>query len=135
MRKFVALACLGLLTAGCGDPFKEEAVYKGQPTSYWVERLKAKKAPIRREAAQALGELGPSEVDMTLDPLIEALKDKDTSVRFFALRSIGKLGPKARPATNKVAKLMMDKNTAVAKEAMAVHRQLEMYRPSSLNNY
>lgn len=54
-----------------------------------IEALKHKDLTVRRQAAEALGELGD---DRAVEPLIGALKDKDTWLRWCAAEALGKIG-------------------------------------------
>jgi hypothetical protein len=136
MKKLPALAFLALLFTGC-DSDHEEAYYQGQPTSYWVARLKDEDVNSRRKGAFALGELGPDEAELTVQPLIAALKDPDKSVRFYSVQALGKLGPKAMPAESALFALMRDSRNSVllTKEALRVWKNLELSKPSALNGH
>jgi hypothetical protein len=56
------------------------------------EALKSPSVNIRREAARALGEIGPGAVD-AVPELIEALNDED--VDLIAVCALGEIGPAA----------------------------------------
>jgi HEAT repeat protein len=125
MRKLVVTACLALLLSGCESAFREEGEYNGVTTSQWIEQLHDENVEKRREAAQALGELGPPEAEQTAPELATATGDADRAVRFYAIRSIGKLGLKgAKPAKAAVARAINDPDKGVMKEAMRVYRQI-----------
>lgn len=135
MRRFVYLTGLAILCTGCGDSYREDAVYEGVPTSAWITRLKDENPVIRREAAHALGQLGPDEAEQTLSALVEALKDPDPLVRCHALLAIEQLGTKGRKALGAVSRAILDKDQRVASTAIKVYRTLELRRPSALNSY
>jgi HEAT repeat protein len=59
------------------------------------EALKSTDINIRREAARALGEIGP-EAKEAVPELIEALNDEDMDL--IALCALGRIGPAARAA-------------------------------------
>lgn len=59
------------------------------------EALKSPHVNIRREAARALGEIGPGAKD-AVPELIEALNDEDMDL--ITVRALGQIGPAARPA-------------------------------------
>jgi len=133
MRKLYTTACLALLLVGCERSFQDEATYEGVSTSGWVEEAKNDNVEKRRKAAEVLGELGPTEADLTVPALKDLVADEDAHVRLMALRSLGKIAPKAGKASGAVGRAMSDKNKTVAKEAMRTLRLIEMAKPSALN--
>jgi len=60
-----------------------------------IEALKSPELNVRREAARALGEIGPGAVD-AVPELIEALDDEDMDL--IALSALKQIGPAARAA-------------------------------------
>ncbi|HKI33962.1 MAG TPA: HEAT repeat domain-containing protein [Gemmataceae bacterium] len=134
MRKLAATASLALLLLGCENSFREEAVWEGVSTSGWVEQLQDDDVEKRRKAAEVLGELGPTEADLTVRPLADALKDTDAHVRLMALKSLEKLAPKASKVQPAVGRAMNDKNKIIARQAMTTYKAIEMAKPSALNN-
>jgi HEAT repeat protein len=137
MRKHVATAYLALLLlSGCESAFREEAVWEGGSTSYWVEMTKDEDLEKRRNAVKVLGELGPTEADQTVPALIETLKDDDDAVRYYSLTSLGKIGPvKARPAQSAVGKAIQDRHKQIRKEALKLYREIELAKPSPINGH
>lgn len=69
---------------------KEEARYKGKPTSFWVKQLSDKDASFRLEAVKALKEIGPDE-EGVVPALAKTLKDKDATVRDSALEALASM--------------------------------------------
>src|SRR5437868_14818744 len=55
-----------------------------------IEQLKGKDTAERRQAADALGKLGPDAKD-AVNALADAVKDKDPYVKRFAARSLGQI--------------------------------------------
>ena len=135
MKKLLVAACLSFSLSGCADVIREEAVVDGLTTSDWVAHAQSEDLESRRLAVQKLGELGPDEADRTVPALIAASRDPDKFVRLYAVRSVKALGPKARKATNAMARLVNDREIAIAREAMQVWKDLEMAKPSALNGH
>jgi HEAT repeat protein len=54
--------------------FKKEALYEGKPVSYWIEQLQDKSPKTRKQAAVALGKIGP-EAEAGAPALLEVLRD------------------------------------------------------------
>lgn len=75
-----------------------------------IKKLSSKNALERREAAQALGEAGPT-ATKAIKPLTRALSDKDRFVRKFAALALGNIGPAAREAVPALTKLLEDDRT------------------------
>jgi RNA polymerase sigma factor (sigma-70 family) len=69
-----------------------EVLYRGKPTAYWVKALKDRDPGYRKQAVQALGEIG--KVDHSVIPVLAGvLKDDQDEVAgsaTFALAGIGK---------------------------------------------
>jgi HEAT repeat protein len=72
----------------------QQAIYRGQPTSVWVERLKSGDMETRKTALVAIahiGEIDP-EAHLAIPVLIEALKDEDFEVRLGCARALCIIG-------------------------------------------
>ncbi|MBL4848652.1 MAG: HEAT repeat domain-containing protein, partial [Planctomycetes bacterium] len=80
-----ALAMVFVATAGLS--FGDEKV------DGWIEKLAAKKAEDRTEAAFALGAMGEKATD-SVDALRKTLRDKFFKVRAASAIALGKIGPK-----------------------------------------
>lgn len=52
---------------------------------------------VRRQAARALGQMGP-EAEPAVPELTQALSDKEATVRLAAAQALGRIGPAAAPA-------------------------------------
>src|SRR5947209_8148010 len=73
----------------------------------WLEQLNAEDPALRREAVQAVGNMGPEAAEAVPD-LVRALKDPDAGVRRQAAKALGNIGPAAREASVPLAEAMMD---------------------------
>jgi HEAT repeat protein len=106
------LVCAGLLwpLAVPAQPAAEPAYYKGKPTSFWIKKLADEEVSVRREAAAALGVIGP-EGAAAVPALLQALDDEDTTVRQEALTTLGRIGPAARAAVPVLLHALRDKDT------------------------
>ena len=67
---------------------------------------------VRRNAAEALGTLAPSDED-TVAHLAEALTDEDERVRRNAALALAKIGPPASSAVDALTPLLHDENRYV----------------------
>jgi HEAT repeat protein len=137
MRKLLAAAFLAVLFVGCNNGIThEEANYEGYTTTDWIDRLHSEEIEVRRDAAKAMGELGPEEASSTVPALIQSLKDEDTLVRLYSIRSLSKLGPvKSRSASAAVGRAINDKDKRVAKEAIKLYKEIELAKPSAINGH
>ncbi len=137
MRKLLAATFLAVLVVGCKNNIThEEGNFEGLYTSQWIEQLHSEDVEVRRNAARAMGELGPEEADSTVPALIESLKDPDSGVRLSSIQALSKLGPvKARPASGALGRAINDKDKRVAKAAIALYKEVEMAKPSALNGH
>ena len=86
-RLFILLVFLAL----CGVSAGQEDV------SALIRELKDEDVQTRRNAAKALGEIGPGAKEV-VPALIAALKDKDKEVRTSAAFALGQIGPAAKEA-------------------------------------
>ena len=69
----------------------------GRPLVELVQDLKSPDVQVRRDAAYALAELGPSAAEAA-PALVEALRDQDTQVWASAAQALGLIGPDAAVA-------------------------------------
>ena len=76
-----------------GAKKEKTVVYQGKTLEQWIEALKDKDVNVRREAAEALGELGEKAVK-AVPALTQALKDKDEKVRKAAKEALEKIQKK-----------------------------------------
>jgi HEAT repeat protein len=91
------------------DNDKDKGLYKGKPTSFWINQLKAKEVDGRREAVKALAAIGP-EAEAAVPALLEVLRDDDTAVRTGALEALGRIGPRAKAAVPALLQALKDKD-------------------------
>src|SRR5262245_52925217 len=89
---------------------------QGQSTSAWLKALKNADAKVRRQAALALGQIGP-ESKAVIAGLDKALKDTHELVRRQAAESLGRMGGKARTAVPALARLLNDERDFVRQQA------------------
>lgn len=75
-----------------------------------------KSVEIRRNAAFALGEIGPGARDAT-PVLAKAIEDEDADVRLCVAEAIGKIGREALDAASALAKATRDPDVRVRKKA------------------
>jgi len=78
-------------------------VYRGQPLSYYLSKLKAASGPARIRILRVLGEFG-SDGAAAVPALNEALADNDIEVRAAVVGSLAKIGaenPKGLPGLTK----------------------------------
>ncbi len=81
----------------------EPVLFRGKPTTYWVQALKDRDPKYRADAVKALG--GIAEVDRSVIPILTtALKDRNYDVRFLAATTLGDLGTAALPTLQEVMK-------------------------------
>src|SRR5688572_444574 len=92
-RRWFAVASVVLILVGCG----RAPLSRGKPVGHWQQALQDPRAEVRREAAEALGELGADAKAATLD-LAAALKDKDDGVRVKAANALWSIGAAASAA-------------------------------------
>lgn len=74
--------------------------------------LQSSDASSRREAADRLGDLGPS-ARSAVPQLIAALRDSASSVRTSAARALGMIGPDAEEARPALERLSQDEDASV----------------------
>jgi len=103
------LALIVLFGVGCK---KDEAVYEGRPVSYWVARLELEYAGHRRQAATALGEIGPA-AEVAIPALVRRLQDDESTVRIEAARALGNIGRRPQTVVPALAALLDNENCSV----------------------
>ena len=81
-----------------------------------IQALKDGDTKMRRHAAVALGEIGPS-ASSAIPALIEALKDEDHKVRENVAYTLGTLGPEAKQAIPALIEALNDEDVYVGSEA------------------
>jgi hypothetical protein len=87
-------------------------VYRGQPLSYYVAKLKSAKALHRPQVIRAIGSFG-ADGAMAVEELIAALSEPDTETRAAAAWSLGQLGPAGAKAVPALAKALSDADSCV----------------------
>jgi HEAT repeat protein len=106
---------LGLLVAlavGLGGCGKGPTVVHGKPVRHWVESLDSPDARLRKQAVEALGNVGSADPEV-VPALVRAVKDKDTRVRAAAVLALLKIGPDALDAIPALQAAQQDKNAQV----------------------
>ena len=88
-----------------------------------TDQLRAQTASVRRNAALAIGQLGPKCGEQVVSPLTNCLKDRQQMVRSDAATALGKLGAVAMPAVPALREAARDPNRAIrSQSALAVWR-------------
>jgi PAS domain S-box-containing protein len=77
-----------------------------------ISALCSKDSNVRRQAAEALGNIGP-EAKAAVPALIESLKDGEEGVREAAAKSLGKIGPEAKAAVQALIEMLKDEDKYV----------------------
>src|SRR5689334_10747116 len=99
MGKRLPAALLFVALAGCGkSQVPTERYFGGQPVSHWLEALRSPDPKVRNQAADVLGNVGPSD-PRAVPALADAVKDEDAKVRDAAVLALSKLGPAAETAS------------------------------------
>src|SRR5437868_426880 len=111
MRTLIALLISFILIgAAWSAPLpdeRERAVYRGEPASYWIGRLKAKDWPTRLDGAHGLREAGPA-AWAAVPVLIAALDDPEAEVRLMVIQALGRIGGDAERALPRLEALFGD---------------------------
>src|SRR5262249_55245928 len=107
MKRLLVIALVVSL-AGCG----KEATYKNKTVSEWRQDLRDASPQVRREAAQALAEIGVK-AKAAVPDLGEALGDSDDQVRVQASLALWSIGPKAKESVPQLIAALKDSNVAV----------------------
>ena len=81
-----------------------------------IEALKDDDNEVRRNAASALGRIGPA-AEAAVPALIEALKDDDNEVRRNAAFALGRIGPAAEAAVPALIEALKDEDSDVQRRA------------------
>jgi HEAT repeat protein len=137
MEKWLALALAFLATVFvCLMPLLPraavgEAVHQGKATSSWEQQLRSSDPEFRREAARALGQMGP-EAKEAVPSLMAALKDEDRAVRIQAAHALGEIGPEAKAAVPALRESMVTcKDGAALRHTLAALRRIDGRQPPS----
>src|SRR5260370_24670147 len=91
---------------------REEALYQGQPTSFWIRQLQDRAPAFRHQAIQALELIGPKE-EAVVPALARMLKDRNTGVRMGAAVALRRIGPAAGSAVRELIAALRDENQHV----------------------
>ena len=92
-----------------------EAAKPAVPTL--IERLGQDATSVRRNAAWALGALGPDVAPEAIEPLLRALDDPLVPVREQAVLALGGFGPLGEPAVPKLIAIARDRNSPLRSAA------------------
>jgi HEAT repeat protein len=106
-----------LASKSCPDGASAEALYQGQPTSYWIRQLHDRAPAFRQQAIQALELIGPKE-EAVVPALAGMLKDRNAAVRMGAALALRRLGPEARSAVPELIAALKDENQHVRFDAV-----------------
>jgi len=102
------LAGIVLALSG-GDAARAEPTFLDKPLSAWIKDLAAPDAKQRRNAAFAIGKIGP-DATPAVPRLARALADADPRVIDAAAFALGEIGPPAKDALPALVQLLEDKN-------------------------
>src|ERR1043166_9930771 len=107
-RRWFAVASAVLMLAGCS----RGPLSRGKSVIDWRHALQDSSIELRREAAEALGELGPDAKAAAPD-LAAALKDKDDGVRIKAAAALWSIGSAGATAVPDLIAALQDKRAEV----------------------
>src|SRR5438128_8141211 len=99
------------------DGASEEALYQGQPTSFWIRQLQDRAPAFRQQAVQALELIGPKD-EAVVPALAGMLKDRNAGVRMGAALALRRLGTEARSAVPELIATLQDENQHVRFDAV-----------------
>jgi hypothetical protein len=119
---FLVAVGVGLAPLGFDDG--KEPSFQGRSVSVLRARLEAPDVDMRRDAAQALGQLG-EDAEEAIPELIVALRDADPIVRRRAAHALGNIGPKAKEARTALRWTILDKDRFVFQTAATALRRIE----------
>ena len=100
---FVALGAVNWI----GWAGAAESIGSGRAVTSWTERLKDPDKHVRRQAAYALGQIGP-EAAKAVAALAAAADDNQLEVGWFALDALGRIGPAASRAVPEIVRIIKD---------------------------
>ncbi len=87
---------LSFMATGCNQPR-----YQGRTLSSWTHDLKSDTDFKRRQACEAIGEMG-KEGEAAIDDVIVLLDDVNEGVQEFCSEALSKIGPASIPALEKI---------------------------------
>jgi HEAT repeat protein len=119
---FLVSAGVGLAPVGFEDD--KEPVHRGRSVGTLTAWLRSDDVDMRRDAAQALSELG-ADAEEAIPDLIAAMRDPDAMVRRRAAEALGNIGPKAKEARTALRWAMMDSDRFVFQSATTALRRIE----------
>jgi HEAT repeat protein len=96
---------------------REEAVYDGLPTSFWIDQLQDRDPAFRQQAVQALEHIGPAEKGV-VTALAGMLKDRSVGVRLGTALALGRFGPTAKAAVPELLLCVRDADRFVRSHAI-----------------
>jgi HEAT repeat protein len=115
---FIALAILPQDRGTAAD--QKEPVYQGKSLTQWIEGLGDPDAAVRREAAQAVRQIGP-EARRAIPSLTLLLKDDDEYVCWGAVEALAAIGPEPAVAPDLVELLRDRQKLLVIGKANILH--------------
>jgi HEAT repeat protein len=101
---------------------RDEGSHDGRPASYWMAELKDEDAGRRKDAAAALGAIGPTAREAA-PALAAALKDDDDLVRMNAALALFKIGAADEETVAALAAALEDPHLAVRADATLALRR------------
>jgi HEAT repeat protein len=114
MKRSLVVACLVLLSFGCG----------GRSAQDWVAQLHDKDPVERLRAVRALG-ANHSETAVVVPALAGALKDEDASVRRAVAQTLGQIGGDAKEAAPNLVAALKDRSGGVKRAAAAALKRVD----------
>jgi HEAT repeat protein len=104
----IGVLCTGLFLAPAA---------RAEEVQELIDKLKSSDSDVRRDAAQALGKMGPQAKE-AVPALVAALQDKNLFVRRYSAHTLGKIGSDAaKQAVPALTKTLDDKRKEVAEAA------------------
>jgi HEAT repeat protein len=99
-----------------GEQAEEEALYRGQPASYWLRQLQDRDPALRQQAMWALARLGGEPEHVRA--VAELLADKNQGVRHGAALNLGRMGPAAASSVPQLLIALHDEDQFVRTAAV-----------------
>ncbi len=133
---------------------KDEAIYKGKPTSFWIKQLRDSDPNFRLDAVNALREIGTDgdgvvlalvktladkeptvrdaareaiasiPLDGKVPALVQILRGKDQSVHLAAITLLGEIGSKAKDSVPTVVKVLKSDDENLRIQAVRIAEKI-----------